>query len=320
MERLIDAYLEELKKIRDPKTVKTKEYLLKHLTNYTDDLIDLNRTELLSFYKRLRRKRLKESTIREILKTVRQFYKWLKQSGYSVEFDSEALKDIYRSKRRQEESSSKGKKYYSDEEIDLILKAIRGEVEGIDTKHPIYYLLVVFLVSSGLRLSEALSAKKKHISIKRVLTQEGEEREIWKVKVEGKFGKKREAPVFFFRSEWKTLWERWLSILKKNDYLFTYTIKYPKSTKTLVLKTNTAQRFFWSLEKELKEAGYDLEVNAHRFRNTYITKLATLGVPVNLIADWVGHEKISTTMDIYMQAEKEKETEIILKKLLAYPT
>ena len=232
-----------------------------------------------------------------------------------MEFDSEALADIYRAKRKQEEVRKK-KKYYSDDEVKLILKAIRGEVEGVDAKHPVYYLLVTFLVSSGLRLSEALSVKKKDIKIKKVLTEEGEEKEVWKVKVkEGKFGKEREALIYFFRPEWKILWERWLSQLQPDNYIFTYTIRYPKRTKTLILKQDTAKRFFWSLEKELKGKGYELEVNAHRFRNTYITRLATLAFPVNLIAEWVGHSRISTTMDVYMQAEKEKEMEAILEKL-----
>ncbi|MDQ7082654.1 MAG: tyrosine-type recombinase/integrase [Aquificota bacterium] len=73
--------------------------------------------------------------------------------------------------------------------------------------------------------------------------------------------------------------------------------------------------FFWDLEKRLREKGYEIEVNAHRFRNTYITKLATKGFPVNLIADWVGHSKISTTMDVYMEAQKEKELEVVLERL-----
>ncbi len=313
MEYLIDVYFEELKKIRDPKTVETKEYLLKHLTGYTDNLTDFDRRELLSFYEHLKGKGLKESTIREILKTVRQFYRWLGQRGYSLEFDSETLEDIYRAKRKQEKGK---KKYYSDDDLELILSAIRGTVEGFEPKHPVYYLLTIFLVSSGLRLSEALSVRKKDIKIKKVLTEEGEEKEIWTVRVkEGKFGKERETLIYFFKSEWKTLWKKWLEKLTPEDYIFTYTIKYPKSTKTLVLKQDTAKRFFWELEKRLKEKGYEIEVNAHRFRNTYITRLATLGIPVNLIAEWVGHSKISTTMDIYMSAEKEKEIEVILEKL-----
>ena len=34
-----------------------------------------------------------------------------------------------------------------------------------------------------------------------------------------------------------------------------------------------------------------------------------------MIAEWVGHERVSTTMDVYMEAEREKQVEIILEKL-----
>jgi len=312
MDWLIDTYLSELRKIRDLKTVEKKEYLLKHLTGYVDDLIDFDRRELLSFYEYLKGKRLKETTIRDILREVKLFYEWLRDRGYSVEFDEKAVRDIYRAKSKKD---WKKRKYYTDDELETILGAIRGTLEG-KPKHPIYYLLVIFLVSSGLRISEALSVKKRDIKVRKVLTSEGEEKKIWFVRVRGgKFGKEREALIYFFIPEWKTLWERWLSRLKPEDYVFTYTIKYPKSTKTLVLKQDTAKRFFWELERKLKEKGYEIEVNAHRFRNTYITKLATKGFPVNLIAEWAGHSKISTTMDVYMEAEKEKQIEVIAKKI-----
>ncbi len=313
MDWLIDTYLSELRKIRDLKTIEKKEHLLKHLTGYTDNLVDFDRREVLSFYEHLKEKELKETTIRDILREVKLFYEWLRDRGYSLEFDEKAVRDIYRAKNKKD---WKKRKYYTDDELETILGAIRGTLDGFEPKHPIYYLLTIFLVSSGLRLSEALAVKRKDIRIKKVLTSEGEEKEIWFVKVrEGKFGKEREALVYFFRPEWKTLWEKWLSQLKPDDYIFTYTIRYPKSTRTLVLKQDTAKRFFWELERKLKEKGYEIEVNAHRFRNTYITKLATAGFPVNLIAEWAGHSKISTTMDVYMEAEKEKQMEVIVSKI-----
>ena len=46
-------------------------------------------------------KKLKESTIMEVLKSVWQLYLWLFQRDYSVEFDSEALRGIYRAKRKE---------------------------------------------------------------------------------------------------------------------------------------------------------------------------------------------------------------------------
>jgi len=254
------------------------------LIEYSDYFPIFDREELISFYEYLKGKNLKESTVREILKAVRQFYKWLKTKGYNVNFDSEALEDIYKAKKKRENQK---RKYYSDEEINLILNTIRGAVDGIPAKHPIYYIFTIFLLCSGLRISEAVKVKKKDFEIKRILTEEGEEKEVWFVKVrEGKFGKERKALIYFFKPEWKKILEEKLNRLKEEDYFFIYAIKYPKSVKTFTLKENTAKRFYWKLERELKKRGYEIEVNAHRFRNTYITKLATKGFPVNLIAGW----------------------------------
>ncbi len=111
----------------------------------------------------------------------------------------------------------------------------------------------------SIRLSEKdlMLLKRKDMRVKKVLTSGGEEKEVWFVHVrEGKFGKEREALIYFFGFEWKTLWERWFSQLKPDDYIFTYTIKYPKSTKTLILKQDTVKRFFRE------------EVNAHRKNGT----------------------------------------------------
>ncbi len=76
MDRLINIYIGELSKIRDKKTVDTKKYLLRYLTDYTYDLTDFDRSELIRFYEYLKGKNLKESTL-----TVRQFYRWLRQRG-----------------------------------------------------------------------------------------------------------------------------------------------------------------------------------------------------------------------------------------------
>jgi len=315
MEHFIDTYLFELRKVRDKKTIKKKEYLLKHLIDYSDDLPVFDREEIFSFYEHLKRKNLKDTTIRDIFKEIRLFYEWLQEQGLQLKFDEKALKKLFQSKKAQEALKSK-KKYYSDEEINLILNAIRGAVEGISAKHPIYYILTIFLLCSGLRISEAVKVRKKDFEIKRILTEEGEEKEIWFVKVkEGKFGKERKALIYFFKPEWKKIFEEKLKRLNPEDFLFTYSVKYPKSVKTFTLTDKTAKWFYWELEKELKERGYEIEVNAHRFRNTYITKLATKGFPVNFIAEWVGHSRISTTMDIYMEAEKEKQLEVILERI-----
>ena len=121
MEHFIDTYLFQLRKVRDKKTVKKKEYLLKHLTDYSDDFPVFDQSEIFSFYEYLKGKNLKDTTIRDIFKEIRLFYEWLQEQGFSLKFDEKALKKLYQSKKAQEALKSR-KKYYSDEEITLRCK------------------------------------------------------------------------------------------------------------------------------------------------------------------------------------------------------
>jgi len=49
----------------------------------------------------------------------------------------------------------------------------------------------VALLSSGLRISEALSLKKDDFKERRLITEKGEKRSVFVVKVKGKFSKER---------------------------------------------------------------------------------------------------------------------------------
>jgi len=311
MEFLVEEYLKELSKTRSELTVSAKENYLKHLLEYADTFIDFDTGELAGFYEHLKKKGLKDSTIKQVISEVRRFYGWLRDRGFSVEF-SAPLRSVFGvpvEKRKE-------RKRFTDEEVELILRAIRGELEGISAKHPVYYLLTTFLMSSGLRISEALSLIRKDISIKAVMDEEGNEKEVWLVEVrEGKFGKSRTTPVFFWKSSWKKMWEEWIRKLRADDYLFTYTIKYPRKTKTLRLTSQAVHQFYYRLNKELKKAGYEIKITPHRFRYTYITKLGMKGIPVSVVSRWVGHENISTTLNVYMEAEEERSLEIVVSSL-----
>jgi integrase len=51
----------------------------------------------------------------------------------------------------------------------------------------------VVLLSSRLRISEALPLKRDDFKERRLITEKGEERSVFVVKVKGKFSKKREV-------------------------------------------------------------------------------------------------------------------------------
>jgi len=134
---LIDLYLEELSKVRDPKTIEKKKYLLMHL----EELRDFSKRELFDFYERLRQSMSHRSAM-DVLMEVKLFYEWLKERGYRYEFSEKALDEL----RKKKEFQGQARKYYTEEEVEIILSAIRGTLEGTKPKPPVYYLLSVFLL------------------------------------------------------------------------------------------------------------------------------------------------------------------------------
>ncbi len=299
---LIDLYLEELSRVRDPKTIEKKKYLLMHL----EELRDFSKRELFEFYDRLRQ-RLSHASALEVLREVRLFYEWLRERGYRYEFSEKALEEL----KKKKEFEGKARKYYTEEELEVILSAIRGTLEGTKPKPPVYYLLSVFLLCSGLRVSEALSVKKEDIFKREMLSSQGEKKVFLFVRVKGKFSKEREAPLVFFKEEYRTLIEKRLSELSSGEKFFRYSLAFPKTVKVLELKKGTALNFFHDLEKELKSLGYNIPVNAHRFRYTYAVWLARKGLPINFLKEFLGHSSSKTTLEIYAQAQKEKSLEVL---------
>jgi integrase len=170
----------------------------------------------------------------------------------------------------------------------------------------VYYLLCVVLLSSGLRISEALSLKKEDLKERKVLTEKGEEKYVFMVKVKGKFSKEREVPLVLWKREWEEVIRKQLDNLREGQAFFTYSLKFPKSVKVLTLSRNTVYRFFYDLSKEL-----GIDVHPHRFRYTYAVWLAMKNIPPNVLKEFLGHSSVRTTLEVYAQAQKEKVLDLI---------
>jgi integrase len=139
---LVDLYLEELSKVRDPKTVEKKKHLLIHL----EELRDFSKRDLFEFYEKLRQ-RLSHGSALEVLREVRLFYEWLKERGYHYEFSEQAFREL----KKKREFENRARKYFTEEEVETILSYIRTKPKPF-----VYYLLCVVLLSSGLRISEVI--------------------------------------------------------------------------------------------------------------------------------------------------------------------
>jgi len=289
---LIDLYLEELSKVRDPKTIEKKRYLLTHL----EELRDFSKRELFDFYEKLRQ-RLSHGSALEVLREVRLFYEWLRERGYRYEFSEQAFKEL----KKKKEFENRARKYFTEEEVEKILSYIRTKPKPF-----VYYLLCVVLLSSGLRISEALSLKKDDFRERRLITEKGEERSVFVVKVKGKFSKEREVPLVLWKREWEDVIRKQLDSLKEGQAFFTYSLRFPKSVKVLTLSRDAVYRFFFDLSKEL-----GIDVHPHRFRYTYAVWLAMRNIPPNVLKEFLGHSSVRTTLEVYAQAQKEKVLDLI---------
>jgi len=289
---LIELYLKELSKVRDSKTVEKKKYLLYHL----EEVRDFSKRELFEFYEKLRQ-RLSHGSALDVLREVRLFYEWLRERGYHYEFSEQAFSEL----KRKKEFENKARKYFTEEEVENILSYIRTKPKPF-----VYYLLCVVLLSSGLRISEALSLKKEDFKERKVLTEKGEEKSVFVVKVKGKFSKEREVPLVLWKREWEGVIRKQLESLKERQAFFTYSLRFPKSVRVLTLSRDAVYRFFFDLSKELS-----LDVHPHRFRYTYAVWLAMRNIPPNVLKEFLGHSSVKTTLDIYAQAQKEKVLDLI---------
>jgi len=144
---LVDLYLEELSKVRDPKTVEKKKYLLYHL----EEVRDFSKREMFEFYDRLRQ-RLSHRSALDVLREVRLFYQWLRERGYSYEFSEQAFREL----KKKKEFENKARKYFTEEEVEKILSYIRTKPKPF-----VYYLLCVVLLSSAKNFRSPVFEKRR---------------------------------------------------------------------------------------------------------------------------------------------------------------
>jgi integrase len=282
----IKEYLESFTG-RSVKTIKKKEFLLKHLEEFgVDDEWDEKKVK--SFYEYIASKGLAISTIKDIFREVKSYLRWLRRKKhYAVFIDEDAFRSVFQAQRLK---VKKKKEIFTDEELGKVFSYC-------DKKPPIYKVFFLLLLHSGLRVNEALNLSAEDLIIKKI-----EQREFLFLKVrEGKFGKERETPMLLLSEEEKEFFKRFFAS-RKNKPLWFYILKYPKRAKEKVLT-------FWSVEKFCQRAEKELgfPIYPHKFRYTWISRMLSEGYSIHAVQTWAGHEKATTTLEIYAVVMTEKE-------------
>lgn len=144
-------------------------------------------------------------------------------------------------------------------------------------------LIVQFLYSTGVRVSEAVKMKIEDLD----LTQK-----MGKVK-SGKGSKDR---VIILSKNWCSDIKKYLKKRKvKSDYLFS------KRTLPKAISTDTVQRI---IREACEKAGIQKEVTPHTLRHSYATHLMESGENIRTIQELLGHASLATTQ-IYTHVSTE---------------
>ena len=157
------------------------------------------------------------------------------------------------------------------------IKALINATKNLKSK-----LIIKFLYSTGLRVSELINLRLKDLSI--------DKKEGWVRK--GKGSKDR----FFKLSDLliEDLKKYILTLDNKEEFLF------PGKNKTL-----TPRNIQKIIERATKKADIKKKVSPHKLRHSFATHLLDNGIDIRLIQELLGHSSISTT-EIYTHVSKEQ--------------
>ncbi len=171
------------------------------------------------------------------------------------------------------------KKPLSDEQIKII-KATDHELQNI----------CIFLIYSGLRLSELINLTRLDIDLKEKLIYiRGDVKTEYSERVVPMFD-----PAYVILKQLTD--SRIKNIDAKKDYVFLH--KGKKYTENVLSK----KRY-----KYCKVVGFDFTF--HQLRHTFATMCYNAGIDVKQIQEWLGHANFATTMDIYTHlAEQNNKT------------
>lgn len=213
--------------------------------------------------------------------TLRQYLKFLKDSGVQLPFD---WRDIEVPKVPEKEHD-----YLSAPELKRLLKAIPlGDICGLRTR-----ALLETLYSTGMRISEALS-----------LTRDQVPWQTHELKIKGKGGE--EGVVYFTKRSLYWL-KRYLKARKDNCPTL-----FANKWGTRAMKSVTARNY---LRVHRKEWGTDKRIHHHLFRRTMGTHLIERGADLKSIQHLLRHKSERTTLRYYIGVNRRRAKRIHQKLL-----
>ena len=250
---------------------------------------DFCQNDILGFLEWLKSARKNEvTTINQRLSHIRSFCTYLVKNRKMEQTDLNEITEI----SRLHDTRKTEMIYLSIEDMKLVIEQPdTSKKTGIRDK-----FFIALLYDSGCRDQEILDLKVKDLIIKELGEAE--------LHVLGKGRKYRVTPITkdvasLFREYCKTFHSDFSS--SQNEYLF-YIIRKGISAQ---MSADNVQRFLRVYEKSAKETNPGIyHLHPHLFRHSRAMHLYMAGVPLPLVAEWLGHSNLETTQ-IYAQATME---------------
>lgn len=275
---LITDFLEymEIEKGRAVQSVKNYDRYLRHFAyfakeNEVENPEDINLDLVRKYRLYLNRDNKAKATQNYYLIALRSYLKFLPKKN---------IKSLDANQIELAKTDERQITFLTDKELDEILaKPDLSTIQGLRD-----IAIMELLFSTGLRVSELSSLKKKDINL--------EKNEF---SIKGKGGKVR---VVFTDDKAKETLKRYLSArTDDNEYLF---ISYGHTNKTTTNKLQTTtsitprsiQRM---IQKYAKSAGITKHVSPHTLRHSFATDLLMAGADLRSVQSLLGHSSVTTT-------------------------
>jgi len=237
--------------------------------------------------------RRKAGTVNRRLAALTALCKWARHTNQITSDPTENIKGVA--------GVARGPKWLDKHEQHRLLRAIENDLELAKQKYPKRWVtrrrdasLVLFLLHTGLRLSEAVGLKMEDLQLSdrkgSVLVQQG------------KGNKQRSVPL---NTDARKALQEWLKVRPQSDHLW-MTVEGEHEA----LSGRTVQRI---LQRYARDANLD-ELTPHVCRHTFAKNLVENEVGLEKVAALLGHSSLNTTR-IYI-TPSERDLELAVEHLI----
>lgn len=231
--------------------------------------------------------RRKASTVNRRLAALSSLTRWARQCGQIQSDPTEYIKCVA--------NVARGPKWLDKHQQYALNRAIENDLQLAKMRYPKRWLirrrdasLVLFLLHTGLRLSEVVGLHMTDVSLS--------ERKGNVLVQHGKGGKQRSVPL---NSDARRALQEWYAVRPKGEYLWTAV----DGENNPALTGRAVQRI---LARYAKAAGID-ELTPHVCRHTFAKNLVDNEVGLEKVAALLGHSSLNTTRVYITPSERDLE-------------